>query len=111
MKIAFPTEAYKKKNDKVANTFSRANTFTFVSIKNGKPFEYSVIENKAYNLKQGAGPLAARALKDNGVTTLISGNVGPGATTILEALGIDIHYTDSGLLVKDALNDWLKPKN
>jgi predicted Fe-Mo cluster-binding NifX family protein len=107
MKVAIPTERNLKKNDRVAKTFSRAKTFTFISIKDGRPFEYSVIENNASKFKQGAGPLAARTLKDNGITTLISGDIGPGATTILEALGIEIYHTNSGKLVKKVIEDWL----
>jgi len=50
-------------------------------------------------------------LKDYGITTLISGDIGPGATTILEALGIEIYHTNSGKLVKKVIEDWLTKNN
>lgn len=111
MRIAIPTENHLKYKGKVADTFSRAPTFTLINIENGIPFEITVIDNKAREYKQGAGPLAARVLKDNGVTTLLSGELGPGAETILRTLGIEIHRTEIGKKVKEALNEWLKQNN
>ena len=107
MKIAIPTENHLKYKDRVADTFSRAPTFTFIDIENGGPIEVTVIDNKAREYKQGAGPLAARALKDNGVTTLLSGELGPGAKTILQTLGIEVHRTEIGKNVKEALDEWI----
>ncbi len=107
MKIAFPTEGNRKLSDKVAATFSRAPTFTIVVVEDGKTRESTVIENEAASHKQGAGPLAVSTLKEHGVTTLIAGDVGPGATTILDALGIEVHTTTAGKKVKIALAEWL----
>ncbi|MCW4051140.1 MAG: NifB/NifX family molybdenum-iron cluster-binding protein [Candidatus Bathyarchaeota archaeon] len=106
MKIAFPTEGYRKLSDKVASTFSRAPTFTIVTYEEGKIGEITVFENQAASIKQGAGPLAVQNLKNHGVTTLITGEVGPGASTILDVLGIEVHQTKSGTKVKNALDDW-----
>lgn len=111
MKIAIPTEDYKKLNDRVANTFSRAPTFTFIDMEKGKPREITVIENTACNHKQGAGPLAARTLKENNVTTLLSGEIGPGATTILQDFGIEVHQSKIGKKVGDVLEEWLDLSN
>jgi predicted Fe-Mo cluster-binding NifX family protein len=111
MKIAIPTEDHKKLNDRVADTFSRAHTFTFIDIEKGKPGEITVIENTASKHKQGAGPLAARMLKENNVTILITGEVGPGATTILQDFGIKVHKSKIGKKVKDALEEWLDRSN
>jgi len=66
-----------------------------------------VIENQAASREQGAGPLAVSALKDYGITALIAGDVGPGASTILDALGIKIYSTEAGKKVKNALTEWL----
>ena len=107
MKIAFPTENYRKLSDRIATTFSRAPTFTIVTIEDGKTQDSIVIENQAVSHEQGAGPLAVSTLKDNGVTVLISGDVGPGASTILDALGIKVYSTKAGKKVKNVLADWL----
>ncbi len=107
MKIAFPTEGHKKLSDRVATTFSRAPTFTVVTIEDGKILDSIVIENQAASQEKGAGPLASSLLKEHDVTVLISGDVGPGASTILDALGIKIYSTEAGKKVKNVLTDWL----
>jgi predicted Fe-Mo cluster-binding NifX family protein len=111
MKIAFPTEGHRKLSDRVATTFSRAPTFTIVTIEDGKTQDSIVIENQAVSHEQGAGPLAVSTLKDHGVTVLIAGDVGPGASTILDALGIKIYSTEAGKKVKNVLTNWLDQMN
>ena len=107
MKIAFPTEGHRKLSDRVATTFSRASTFTIVTVEDGKTRDSIVIENQAASYKQGAGPLAVSTLKDHGVSALITSDVGPGASTILDALGIKVYSTEAGKKVKNVLADWL----
>ena len=107
MKIAFPTEGHRKLSDKIATTFSRAITFTIVTVEDGKTKDSTVIENQAASHEKGAGPLAVNILKDNGVTILIAGDVGPGASTILDTLGIKVYSTQAGKKVKNVLADWL----
>ncbi len=50
LKIAVPTTGNKLLNDRVADTFSRASTFTFVSVQNGKIMEVDFIKNDAKGL-------------------------------------------------------------
>ncbi|MCW4051046.1 MAG: NifB/NifX family molybdenum-iron cluster-binding protein [Candidatus Bathyarchaeota archaeon] len=107
MKIAIPTEGNRKLSDRVATTFSRAPTFTIVTVEDGKTRDSTVIENRAASYKQGAGPLAVSTLKDHGVTALIASDVGPGASTILNALEIKVYSTEAGKKVKNVLDDWL----
>ncbi len=107
MKIAFPTEGHRKLSDRIATTFSRAPTFTIVTVEGGETQGSIVIENHAVSHEQGAGPLAVSTLKDHDVTILISGDVGPGASTILDALGIKIYSTEAGKKVSNVLTDWL----
>ena len=107
MKIAVPTEGDKGLRDKVADTFSRAPYFTLVTVENGIITGKKVIQNKASEVKQGAGPLAARTLKDNDVNVLLSGEIGPGATSILETLGIIIGGASQNEKVRDAVERYL----
>ena len=107
MKIAIPTEKHMKYEDTVADTFSRAPTFTLISLENGEPSTVTVIDNKASEYSQGAGPLAAKTLKEKGVTVILSGELGPGAKTILQTLGIDFYQTEIGKTVKDVIDEWL----
>jgi predicted Fe-Mo cluster-binding NifX family protein len=107
MKIAFPTEGHRKLSDRVATTFSRASTFTIVTVEDGKTRDSIVIENQAASYEQGAGPLAVRTLKDHSVKVLIASDVGPGASAILDAFGIKVYTTIAGKKVKSVLADWL----
>jgi len=107
MKIAVPTQGDRGLRDRVADTFSRAPYFTLVTVENGSVTDKKVIQNKAAEVAQGAGPLAARTLKDNGVDVLLSGEIGPGATNILEALGIIIGSASIDEKVRDAVDRFL----
>ena len=95
-------------NDRVADTFSRAPTFTFVIVQNGKIMEVDLIKNDAQELKQGAGPLVASIMKENSVELVLSGDIGPGASSILNTIDIKIVKITSGLKVRNVINNWLK---
>jgi len=110
LKIAVPTNGNKLLNDRVADTFSRAPTFTIVTIQNGKIRETTVINNSAKELTQGAGPLVASIMKENGVNVVLSGDIGPGASRILKTIDIEIADIEQGQKVRYAINNWLELK-
>jgi len=107
MKIAVPTRGNRGLRDRVADTFSRAPYFTLVTVEDGGITDKKVIQNKASEMNQGAGPMAARTLMDNGVDVLLSGEIGPGATSILEAFRIRIGNASKDEKVKDAVEKYL----
>jgi predicted Fe-Mo cluster-binding NifX family protein len=108
MKIAVPSKGEKGLRDRVADTFSRAPAFTIVTIRDGEIVDVKVIKNKAAEMSQGAGPVAARTLKENQVDVLISGDIGPGATNILETIEIRVEKAEPGAKVKEAVENWVK---
>jgi predicted Fe-Mo cluster-binding NifX family protein len=108
MRIAIPTAGKSKLANKVADTFSRAPTFTIITLEDHEIKDVKVIENVASTMKQGAGPLAARTLKDHDIDLLISGEMGPGAKTILEAFNIKIHRASIGEKVSKTIEEWKK---
>jgi predicted Fe-Mo cluster-binding NifX family protein len=108
VKIAVPTNKYEGLNDTVAYTFSRAPTFTIVTLIDEQVKDVKVIENNAAEMSQGAGPLAARTLKENGVNLILSSDIGPGAVNILETIDIKFERVDPGQMVKDIIKDWVK---
>jgi predicted Fe-Mo cluster-binding NifX family protein len=108
MKIAVPSKGEKGLRDKVDDTFSRAHAFTIITIQNNKIHDVKIVKNKAAGLTQGAGPIAARTLKENNVNMLISGDIGPGATNILETIDIRVEKTDPGQKIKKAVENWVK---
>ena len=107
MRIAVPTQGDRGLRDRVADTFSRAPYFTLVTVEGERITGKKVIRNKASEVDQGAGPLAARTLKDNAVDVLLSGEIGPGATNILEAFEIRIGNASKDDKVRDAVEKYL----
>jgi predicted Fe-Mo cluster-binding NifX family protein len=103
LRIALPTTGHEGMKDRVSPVFSRANTFTIVEIVDGETRSVEVLENEASGLSQGAGPLAVKTLKERGVDLVASGDLGPGASTLLEALGIEYKAVESGSRVSQAL--------
>ena len=108
MKLAVPTKDQKGLKDRVAQTFSRAPTFTLVTVEDGAIKDTEVIKNKAESLGQGAGPLATRTLKEHGVDVLLCGDIGPGASNILETIGIEFCKVDVDEKVKRAVEYYLE---
>jgi predicted Fe-Mo cluster-binding NifX family protein len=51
--------------------------------------------------------VAARTLKENGVNVLLSSDIGPGATNILETIGIAIGGASQDEKVKEIVGRYL----
>ena len=103
LRIAIPTKGFKGVRDTVSDVFSRSKTLTIVDMIEDKPEIVEIIENKASDLRHGAGPIVAKTLKDKGVKLIISGELGPGASTLLETIGIRSKLVDPGIKVSKAL--------
>ena len=61
MRIAIPTTGKRKLTNKVADTFSRASTFTVITLEDLENQNIEEIEKPASTLEQGARPIAAHA--------------------------------------------------
>lgn len=107
MRIAIPTTGKRKLTNKVADTFSRAPNFTIVTIEDNQIKTLDVVPNTGKTLDRGAGPLAARILKENQVDLLLTSELGPGAKNILEALEIQIELVEQGNTVKEVVAAYL----
>jgi predicted Fe-Mo cluster-binding NifX family protein len=110
MRVAIPTIGNRKLTNRVADTFSRAPTFTIITLEEGEIKNVKVIENPGSTLEKGAGPFAARTLKDHQIDVLISGEIGPGAKNILEVFNIEIHEAQIGKKVKETIEGWKKTR-
>ena len=108
MRIAIPTLGTRKLSNKVADTFSRAPTFTIVSLKDLEIVDVETIESPASSLEKGAGPIAARTLKNKNVDLLITGELGPGARNILEDFNITTYRAHIGKKVNETIEEWKK---
>lgn len=108
VRLAVPTKGDRGMRDVVSDIFARAATFTIIDIADGEVKEVSVEKNAASVLKQGTGPLVARHLNEKGVNFIISGEIGPGAKTLLKMTGIGMILVAPGIKVKEAVEKALK---
>ena len=86
--------------------FGRCPYFLIVEIENKEIKGSEPIENTSINQLGAAGITAAQAVADQGVSAVITGNVGPRAFTVFEQLGIEV-YQGSGT-VKEAVGKYLR---
>lgn len=73
--------------------FGRCRCFALVDV-NGDTYDY--IDNEAAASGGGAGLQAAQMLADAGVNAVITGNIGPNATSVLKAAAIKTYLCNSG---------------
>jgi predicted Fe-Mo cluster-binding NifX family protein len=79
--------------------FGRA-PFVLVGESDSDTFE--AVENEGSSQSGGAGVAAGQLLADRGVQALVTGRVGPNASRVLQAAGIEV-YTLSANTVREAL--------
>ena len=108
MRIAVPSTGKRKLSNKVAPTFSRTPEFTIVTIEENQIKTAEIVSNPGSTPERGAGPLAARTLKENNVDVLLTVEMGPGAKSILETLGIQIELVESEKSVKELVEEYLR---
>ena len=103
IKIAIPTKGDRGMRDEVSDVFARAAYFTIIDLQNGDVEDIAVEKNAASRLKQGTGPIVAKMLKERGVEAVLTGELGPGAKTLLEMSEIRAIRVAPGVKVKDAI--------
>jgi len=108
MRIAVPTTGKRKLSNKITDSFSRTPEFTIVTIEENRIKTVEIVVNPGNTPERGAGPLAARTLKDNNVDVLLTVEMGPGARNILEALGIEIALVEQDKSVKELVESYLE---
>ena len=108
LRMAVPTNGDRGMKEVVSEVFSRTATFTFIDIVDGEVKEVRWEENKASALKQGAGPIVAKTLKEKGVDVVVASEFGPGAKTLLDMSGIKMVQVTPGVKVKEAVAEALK---
>ena len=108
VKIAFATEKGGL-DDKLAERFGRAPTFTIVEVdvETGEVKSVRVIVNPGASAGSGAGVKAAQAVADAGAKLYVGPNPGPNAYAALQYLNVKI-YPVTGLTVREALQKVLE---
>jgi predicted Fe-Mo cluster-binding NifX family protein len=103
MRIAIPSKGDRGMRDEVSDVFARAAYFTIIDLQNGDVENIMVEENIASSLKHGAGPMVVKMLKEKGVDAILTGELGPGAKTLLELSEIRAIRVAPGIKVRDAI--------
>jgi predicted Fe-Mo cluster-binding NifX family protein len=91
---------------KIDQRFGRCKYFIIVDTEDKKKIK--AVENKGVIQGHGAGIKAAEQIGELNVEAIITGNLGPNATAVLDKLGIKA-YNSSGT-VKDAIDSFINNK-
>lgn len=100
MKIAISSDGNEIESE-IDQKFGRCKYFIIADTE--KKNEIEVIENEGTIQGHGAGIKAAEQIGELGIEAVITGNLGPNATTVLEKLGIKAYHASG--TIKDAIND------
>jgi len=107
MRVAVPTEAHKGLEDVVSGVFGKAKTFTIVEVENGQIKDVQVIDNPAASYRYGSGPIAVKTLADLKVKCVLTAELGPGASELLEHHGIKKALVKPNAKVVDIIKEYL----
>lgn len=102
-RIAIATTGERGLEDRISGHFGHSKAFTIIEIENGKVKNVQVVQNPAASLSRGIGRTVARHLASMGVSTVISGEVGPRASIALNDLGMKKLVVTSGQRAIDVL--------
>lgn len=105
MKVAIAIINNKGLEDSVSYEFGHSKTFTIVEIGDGDIKNIEIIQNPAKNLNHGRGPIVAKYLANMKVNMVISGEIGPGASIILDQLKIEKIIVKHSQKVIDVLKE------
>jgi predicted Fe-Mo cluster-binding NifX family protein len=104
LRIAVVTDGHDGLNDTVAHVFGKAKTFTVIDVENGKIENVKIIDNPAAAYDQGSGPIASKTLAELKVNVVITSQLGPGASKLLDYHKIDTMIVDHSITVTEAIS-------
>lgn len=104
LRIAVVTEGYDGLNDVVSHVFGKTKTFTIVTLEDKQIKDVEVVENPASAYHQGSGPIASKTLAELKVDRVITSQLGPGASSLLDFHKIATVIMESEITVSEALN-------
>ncbi len=107
--VAVTSQSLDGINAQVDPRFGRCRAFTIVKLQNGRIVDTQVIENPAMMAGGGAGIQAAQLIGESGATVVLTGNLGPNASSALQGLGITTYIGASGT-VNSAISAYLNEK-
>ena len=109
--IAVPTKRHDGLEDVVSEVFGKAKTFTIVDVEDGKVKGVRVVDNPAATYQYGAGPIVVKTLLDLKTNLVVTAELGPGASGLLEQHSIRTVLVRPNTKVADSIAEALsKPK-
>jgi predicted Fe-Mo cluster-binding NifX family protein len=105
-RIAVATVGDMGLEDAISPEFGYSRTFTIIDVENGEIKNVEVMENPAGNIAHGRGPIIGKCLADKDVEIVVTSEIGPGASAILEQLGIKVMMGKAGQKVEDVLREY-----
>ncbi len=105
MRIAITSQGTSLK-DMMDPRFGRCKYFIVVDIENNEIKNFEAVQNQGFFQAHGAGGRAAQQIGDLGATALISGNLGPTASQVINQLGVKV-YQASGV-VEDVVLEFIQ---
>lgn len=105
LRVAIAIDGERGLEDGVAHEFGRCKAFAIVDIEGGVVKRVEMVRNPGAQLSHGKGPVAAKRLAEMGVGAAICGEFGPGASAMLDELGIRRIAVEPGRRALDALRE------
>lgn len=103
LRIAVATKGRNGLEDVVSEVFGRADAFTVIDAEEGEIKNVKILENPAISYKHGAGPIVVKILVDSGVNMVLSAELGPGASALLEQHNIAHRVVKPGTSVEESI--------
>ncbi|MGQ9514491.1 MAG: NifB/NifX family molybdenum-iron cluster-binding protein [Thermoproteota archaeon] len=103
LRIAIPTKGDRGLEDTVSEVFGRANTFTIIDLEDNGVIAVDVLKNPTVSYKYGSGPIVVNMLIERGVNMVVAGELGPGASGLLEQNKVSVVTVKPGILVAEVI--------
>ena len=103
LRMAVATTAHGRLQDIVSEVFGRSNTFTIIDVEGEEIKNTEVLENPALSYEHGAGPIVVKTLVDRDVKVVISAELGPGASALLEQHNVTTIAVKPGTGVEESV--------
>lgn len=106
MLIAIPSDTTDGLDAAISEHFGHCAAFTLVAVTDGAIGDVSILENSTH--EEGGCMAPVQQLKENGVDVLIAGGMGARPLSGFQQVGIDVHFKEDTLSVKEAVKLFLE---
>ncbi|MFX0203039.1 MAG: NifB/NifX family molybdenum-iron cluster-binding protein [Candidatus Hodarchaeota archaeon] len=105
LRIGIPTKKRAGLKDVVSEVFGKARTFTLVDVEDATIKKVRVIDNPAVSYPYGSGPVAVKTLADMKINMVLTGELGLGASELLDHHKIKKIVVNPDMTVADSIRE------